>query len=89
MPIYSGKNALNSAISIWSKGLSIELRTFRLITWITLQLVLGAWFDGCYVSLKGQTQYFSDQMLLSVLAFGLVSVILLICLFACVLCQET
>ena len=52
MPTYSGKNELNSATNIWSKGLSIELRTFRLITWTTFQLVLGVWFDWRYVSHK-------------------------------------
>ena len=46
MPINNGKNKLNSATNNWSNGLSIELRTFRLITRTTLQLVLGIWFNS-------------------------------------------
>ena len=46
IPTYIGSNGLNSAAGIWSEGLSIELRTFRLISWITLQVVLGVWSDA-------------------------------------------
>ena len=38
MRTYSGRNKPNSAKNIWFKGLNIELKIFRLITWTTLYL---------------------------------------------------
>ena len=38
--MYIGRNGPDSVTSIWSEGISIEVRIFRLITWITLYLVL-------------------------------------------------
>ena len=40
MLTYIGKNEPNSAINICYKDLSIDLRTFRLMTWTTLHSAL-------------------------------------------------
>ena len=37
MPLYSGRNELNNATNIWYENFSFKFRSFRLITWTTLQ----------------------------------------------------
>ena len=51
LPMIQGMNQTVQK-KIWSKGLSVKLRTYKLITWIILHQILGSgehWHGSCAI----------------------------------------